>query len=84
MIYPNKNVKSIYRKMTIRKTTIYGIFFSFWGICFGPIFESCKNTTLCMLNCIQSRENSGGAAARQPTPKIGLCLDLQMGLAVNG
>ena len=40
--------------------------------------------TLCMLNCIQSRENSGGAAARQPTPKIGLCLDLQMGLAVNG
>ena len=27
-----------------------------------------------MLNCIQSRENSGGAAARQPTPKIGLCL----------
>ena len=37
-----------------------------------------------MLNCIQSRENSGGAAARQPTPKIGLCLDLQMGLAVNG
>ena len=37
-----------------------------------------------MLNCVQSRENSGGAAAPQPTPLIGPCLDLQMGLAVNG
>ena len=37
-----------------------------------------------MLNCMQSRENSCGAAAPQPTPKIGLCLDLQKGLAVNG
>ena len=37
-----------------------------------------------MLNCMQSKENSGGAAAPQPTPQIGPCLDLQMGLAVGG
>ena len=37
-----------------------------------------------MLNCMQRRENSGGAAAPQPTPHIGPCLDLQTGLAVNG
>ena len=50
----------------------------------APSSNPVKKTTLCMLNCMQCRENSGGVAATQPTPQIGSCLDLQMGLAVNG
>ena len=37
-----------------------------------------------MLNYMRNRDNSDVAAAPQPTPQIGACLDLQIGLAVNG
>ena len=52
------------------------VIFLFEPYVLAPSSNPVKKTTLCMLTCIQSRDNSGGAAAPQPTPKIGFCLDL--------
>ena len=57
-------------------------FFLFELYVLPPSSNPVKKTTLCMLNCMQSRENDG-TAAPPPTLQIGSCLDLQMGLAVN-
>ena len=84
MIYLNKNVKIIYRKMIIRKKRLFMVIFLFELYVLAPSSNPVKKTTLCMLNCIQRRDNSGGAASPQPTPQVGSCLDLQIGLAVNG
>ena len=68
--------------MTVRKKTIYG-HFPFELYILAPSSNPVKKTTLCMFTCLQSNDNSGGAAAPEPTPWIGFCLDLQIGLAVN-
>ena len=60
------------------------VIFLFEPYVLAPSSNPVKKTTLCMLTCMQSRDNSGGAAAPHPTPQIGSCLDLQIGLAING
>ena len=60
------------------------VIFLFEPYVLAPSSNPVKKASLCMLTCMQSRTNSSGAAAPQPIPQIGSCLDIQIGLAING